>query len=94
MNEFQIGETIICTIEIKDADGAYVDPETSITITVLDASGATVVDAQAMVKDTVGKYHYDYTSEETAVRGVYHISYKATDGTRVTKTTDEFKLNG
>ena len=92
MKTFNRGETVICSIEIKDADGNFSDPATSTQITITDPSGTDVVDDQAMTKDSIGKYHYDYTSSSSAKLGNYLVKYVLTDGSRITIDTETFKL--
>ena len=86
------GETVICSLEVKDSAGAYQDPATSMNIVIANPAGATAVTSTAMTKDAVGKYHYDYTSPAAATLGKYIITYTATDGTRVTIEKDNFVL--
>ena len=89
---FQIGETVICTIEVRDDAGNYKDPATSMTITITDPHHTVIVDNQAMTKDAVGKYHYDYNSPSTALSGNYTVRYVATDGSRITIEKETFAL--
>jgi len=89
---FEIGETIRCSIEIRDAAGTLVDPATSITITISNPNGVEVVSAVAMTNDGVGLDHYDYTSALTVVAGEYIVLYIATDGAIITKQKDTFVL--
>ena len=88
---FDIGETVICSCEVKDDAGALKDPATSMTITITDKSNAVKVDGVAMTKDAVGKYHYDC---QTAgyIDGKYGVKYIATDGTRITIETESVEL--
>ena len=88
---FDIGETVICSCEVKDDAGAYKDPATSMKITVIDKSGIVKVDGVVMTKDAVGKYHYDFATLNMA-EGVYVVRYEATDGTRITIEKDTFSL--
>ena len=92
MANFDIGETVICSIEVKDDAGAYKDPATSMQISIFDPINNAVVDNQAMTKDAVGKYHYDYTSPSTVRAGKYTVKFVATDGTRITINKDSFNL--
>jgi len=86
------GETIICSVEIKDSDGTLVDPETSMKITIADSTNGAEVDNQAMSKDSTGKYHYDWTSTSANLMGVYKIKYIATNGTRISIQKDIIEL--
>ena len=92
MAKFEIGETIICSITIKNSADVLVDPATSIKITIEDEDGVKVVDDIAMTNDGVGLDHYDYTSALTVKAGPYTIWYIAIDGARTTKQKDSFEL--
>ena len=92
MADFDIGETVICSVEVKDDAGAYKDPATSMTITITDKNYVVKVNAIDMTKDAVGKYHYDC---QTAgyIDGKYLVEYKATDGIRITIEKESFILS-
>ena len=92
MARFEIGETVVCSITIKNAAGVLVDPATSIKITIEDPDGLKVVDDVAMNNDGVGLDHYDYTSPLTVKVGTYTVWYIAIDGARTTKQKDTFEL--
>ncbi len=92
MSLFNIGETVVCSVEVKNTAGVLVDPATSMTTTITSPQKTIVVSAQNMSKDSTGKYHYDYTSEVTAPDGKYTAAYKATDGTRITIAKNIFEL--
>ena len=93
MATFQRGETIVCSITVKDSDGTLTSPATSTKITITDKQGIAVVDNQAMTNtgDATGYFHYDYGTT-TALRGDYKVRYTATDGTRITIEDDSFHL--
>ena len=91
MAKFEIGETIICSIEIRNAAGALVDPATSTTVIILNPDGAEVLNV-AMDNDGLGLFHKDYTSAATVQVGTYTVWYIAVDGTRITKQKDTFEL--
>ena len=89
---FEIGETVICTITVKNADGTLTEPSTSMKIEVgLLPSVADVVSSTNMEKDSTGLYHYDFQSSGEAY-GNYIITYTATDGTRITIQEDTLSL--
>ena len=93
MANFYPGETVICSVTITNsATGALTNPATSMTITITDPTTVKVVDAQAMINDSTGKYHYDYTSASNAALGTYVVTYTATDGSRVSKQSDQFSI--
>ena len=90
---FQIGETVICSIEVKDDDGVLKDPETStnIEIDMVSPTPESIISSTAMTKDSTGKYHYDFASVSKAA-GDYVAKYTATDGTRITIEKNKFHL--
>ncbi len=57
MNSYIIGESVRLKAEFTDANGTLADP-TTVTVSI-KAPGATAV-SYSGVKDSVGKYHYDY----------------------------------
>lgn len=89
---FNLGETIICSIEVKDNTGVLTDPAISMTITTTDPTNTIVVDKQAMIRDAIGKYHYDFTPLMNASLGIYRVRYIATDGARITIQRVTFNL--
>ena len=91
MVNFNIGETVICLIEIRDADRDYKSPSIPVRITITDKFRAVKVNDVAMTNDATGKYHYDC---QTAgyIDGKYEIKYTAIDGTRIIIEKDEFTL--
>jgi len=92
MAVFQRGETVVLSLEVKNSAGSYVDPASTPTVKVKDPAGTVVVNEAQMVKDAVGKYHYDYTSADTAAPGSYNVRYRAVDGLRTTKLRDSLVL--
>ena len=88
---FDIGETVICSVEIKDDAGAYKDPATSMKITITDKFNVIKVNAVDMTPDSTGKYHYDC---QTAgyIDGKYQVAYTATDVARITIQKETFDL--
>ena len=99
MASFDRGETVICSIEIKDSTGAYKDPSDDIAspsthtkITISDHQNGVEVNAVGMTRDSIGKYHYDWASTSTDLCGRYTVLYKATDDSRITIETDTFEL--
>ena len=92
MANFDVGETIICAVEVKGDTGDYKDPQTSMKITITDKYYVVKVNNAAMTKDATGKYHYDF---QTAgyIDGKYEVAYKATDGTCITIQKKYFTLS-
>ena len=91
MASFDLGETIICSCEVKDDAGAYKDPVTSMKITITGLANIVVVNNVVMTKDSVGKYHYDF--DTTSINsGMYSAKYIATDGSRITIEKNSFEV--
>jgi len=88
---FDIGETVICSIEVRNAAGTLVDPITSMTISIKDPDGTVDLAPVGMYNDDTGKDHYDYQTTGKAA-GKYTVIYIATNGTRITTGTDSFRL--
>lgn len=74
------GETITIEATVKTTERALVNPTTSITITIKDPTGTTMVDAQAMTNDSTGKYHYDYAIPADATTGEWNTEVTASSG--------------
>jgi len=93
MAVFDSGETIICSITVKDSDAALQDPSTSMNVKVecMKPVYEEVVAATAMTKDSTGTYHYDFQSASKKL-GEYMVTYIATDGTRITIESDTFEV--
>jgi hypothetical protein len=94
---FELGETVICKASVYDKPESdptriLVDPSTSIKVSIIRPKGSNIVSNQAMVKDSVGLYHYDFNSATTNEVGVYTVYYTAIDGTRITVQKDTFQL--
>ena len=88
---FQKGETIICSITVKDG-ATLTDPATSMNISIYDPQGGINISSTAMTKDSTGTYHYDYATASLTLMGVYSVVYTATDGTRITIEKETFSL--
>ena len=89
---FDVGETIICSCEVKGATGAYKDPQTSMKITITDKNWVVKVNNADMTKDATGKYHYDFQTAG-CIDGKYIVEYTATDGVRITIQKESFILS-
>ena len=93
MASFELLETIICSIEIRDSSSVLVDPATSIEIQIqTQKEGTEVVAEVAMTNDSTGKYHFDYSTTGSEALGGYRVRYKLTDGARITIEDDFFEL--
>uniref|UniRef100_A0A6M3ITN5 Uncharacterized protein n=1 Tax=viral metagenome TaxID=1070528 RepID=A0A6M3ITN5_9ZZZZ len=92
MRKFIRTETVVATINIKNAAGTLVDPGTSILVTITDSAGTDVVDGAAMTKTSTGIYYYNYTPGAATVLGYYIIKYVTIDGGLTTIKRDNFEL--
>lgn len=89
---FQIGETVICSVTVRDTDGVLADPSTSMKITITDSQKSIKVNNQDMPNDSKGEYHYDFDTSSLSLTGIYTVIYKATDGSRVSIKEDSVEL--
>lgn len=92
MPSFYRGSTIYCTRNVKDLDGNYFDPSTSMKITIDHALNGIEVNGVDMEKDSTGKYHYYYTLP--SVTGVHKtmIRYEAKDGSNIAVWEEEITV--
>ncbi len=94
MSVLIVGSTAICSITVnKKSDGSLTDPATSMNVEVYCTrpTYSAVISAVAMEKDSTGTYHYDFQTVDRA-RGDYRVEYIATDGTRISKGSEEFEV--
>ena len=89
MNEFDRGESLIFTAEVRNKDTNQLFDPSSIVISLLNTKGSYSITEQVMTQSSTGIYTYDWTSSE---RGSYKVTYKAMDGTKVTYLKDQFKI--
>ena len=85
---FVIGETAICTCDVRDSDNKLIDADTMAITISCNCSGE---ESALMVKDSTGKYHYDFqtTGHQKEKCEVY---FTATLGGRIAKTRNTFNL--
>jgi hypothetical protein len=93
MNTFQVGETIVCCISVKDINGSLQNVANAMNIGIAREipNYAAVVNATGMTNDGTGLYHYDCATTNF-VPGDYKVTYTATDGTRITIENATFTL--
>ena len=92
MDKFQNRDTINCWRNVKDCDtGAYIDPSTSMTISIIYSNGTYITTEVNMTKDSMGKYHY-YFQSEGHTAGVYTVKYTAVDGVLKSTLISHFEL--
>lgn len=94
MAKFLIGETVICSITVKDSNADLQDAATSVHIKIDTGSPAfdtSVLGSTGMLNDGTGLYHYDFDSSPM-LGGDYRITYTVVDGERISMERDEFSL--
>ncbi len=92
MAKFQNKDTIKCWRNIRDPGTLeYIDPSTSMTISVISWNGTYITTEVNMTKDSIGKYHYDFQSEGHS-SGHYIVKYTAVDGVRKSTLITGFDL--
>ena len=93
-NQFFKGESVIFSIEVRDAaTNALIDPTTmNITITKppMKTTDTTIIKIDTvMTKISVGKYSYNWLSDEV---GSYTVVYKANNNSVITISKDSFTV--
>lgn len=73
------GETFSQKAHVTDAVKTLIDPDT-IVITIIDSESTKKVDAEAMIKDDTGKYHYYYSIPTNATLGKWTTEIKTVKG--------------
>jgi len=66
-------------VEVTDVSKTLINP-TSIVITIVDSESTKKVDAEAMINDSTGKYHYDHLIPTDAALGEWTTEIKAVKG--------------
>lgn len=77
LDSYYAGTAIRINIEVKDYNGGYMDPAT-LKISIIDPAGTTKINEATPIKDDTGKYHYNYQSAESDVKGNYLVKPAAT----------------
>jgi hypothetical protein len=72
--EHQRGETVVCEVDAYDWHSVPIDPDT-VSATLIDSAGTTIVNGQAMTKDATGKYYYGHTLDAAAALGTWTAKY-------------------
>ncbi len=94
--DFDIGETIVCSIAVTNSAGVAHDPVDSMKILITNHdSGATIVASTDMTHDGAadsGLYHYDFQTVGLP-QGVYDIQFIGDDGTRISIEKDYINLS-
>lgn len=89
IKKIKAGSAFRVTDETRDPeDDTLVDPDGGVTITVVDPEGTEVVAGAAMTKQSTGVYYYNGTSTTSWVKGMYHVTTRATDGSKVSIKED------
>jgi hypothetical protein len=91
--QFIKGDTIILSIEIRDAQNKVLFDPTTVKITItkppikITDIEVIKVNEESMTKLAVGKYSYNYTSTES---GTFNVLYKADNTSKITQGKDTF----
>lgn len=88
---YERGETNYYVVKVKNTDAnTYVDPS-SISISVTNSCGTSLVSSASMTKDSTGIYHYEISIPSSAIYGEYEIEVVATSASGVvSKFKDKF----
>lgn len=89
MINFDIGETVVCSVTAKQL-GVLKDPD-SLQITIYDKDGEIDVGPVGMSRDSDGKWHYDYATAGKSA-GNCRALVKGTSGSRIMLVNGWFKL--
>jgi hypothetical protein len=89
MNTYDKGETVVFNVEVRNQSTDVLFDPSSISITIQSSKQEVKVSEQPMIKTSTGLYSYEWTSDET---GMYKVTYKALDGSKVTFEKDQFKI--
>ena len=95
MTTYQTLETIRLTATITNTAGTAVDP-TTVTVTIENAQGVPVVEAESMTSSATGTYYYDYDipSINNSRIGTYTFKVTATgEESRVTISKSSFLVD-
>lgn len=92
MAMFQQGETVVCSLVVRDSAGNLHDPLTSTQIKITDGRGIDVVPDTDMLNDGVGLFHYDFTATTAHQIGRYRLRYTTVDTGRTTIVDEHFEL--
>lgn len=88
LKKYYQGETFRQKVNVTNIDDEDTDPDT-ITITIVDSVGVKNVTDVAMIKDTVGYYHYDYTIPTDGATGEWTTEVNA-EKTQIAIERDRF----
>jgi len=92
MEQFHAGETAVVRSEHK-VDGVFVDPDTSITVSIYDPqNGAEITDGTMASSGEAGKHYYNYDIDTDSTYGVYRAIVKVVHVDRTTKERVEFEV--
>jgi len=92
MTKYQRGETVVCSLTVRDTSGDLADPDTSIQVRITDGRGVVLVPFTDMTNDSTGRYHYDFGSTAAHAVGLYAIRYRTVNAGRTTIIDEYFEL--
>lgn len=88
MNVMQ-GNTIVLRVEFLDSAGALADPVLP-TVSLYDPSGTEIVVADALLRDSLGEYHYAYLVAADAATGTWLARYEGSISGATYSTEETF----
>lgn len=88
---YHLGETVPLKIDVKNAAGAYYDPD-SAKITIYGPDGAAVVTDATMTRESEGVYYYNHATDAASDRGCYRAVFTTVYSGATTKGIDYFTL--
>jgi uncharacterized protein YfaS (alpha-2-macroglobulin family) len=92
MTTFQLGTSPELNALIVNKNGNPADPA-SVTIDVIDAEGATVVDSKDMIRNALGDYSYIFDIAEDDAPGTWQYNITMTGGSgRVSMAHSAFEV--
>lgn len=94
---FNSGEAVVLSafiysLSLAGVHGSLFDPSAGVRITITDPEGVVVVNAQTMIKDSIGSYYYNFPTTANSPLGTYHVEIESTDISLVTYQKYSFEL--
>lgn len=95
VSELAVGNSYKTKLTLLNYESSPVDSPETPSITIYDSTGATIVNAATMTKDSTGVYSYSYSVLATATTGLWEAKITATVGALPNQVlTDYFQVTG
>lgn len=91
MYSYQQGETVPEGAYLYDENDALTNAAT-VTITIKDPEGTTIIDGESMTNDAIGTYSYNYDLASDAEIGLWKIIVTVTLDSIITIRNDSFMV--